>query len=552
MADLGWPASYDDEGNPVDMLADPMPAEPRTELGYARRLIHVYGDRLRYVPAWRRWLIWDGTRWAHDSTGQAARWMKSVARRLTADALAIEDKDDRAKALSAAKRGESSHAIAGALILASTEAEVAVSPDDLNADPYLLNCANGTVDLRTLELREHDPADLLTKVTRAAWHPDAASEEWDAFLARVQPDQELRGYLGRLTGHSLEGRVSEHVFPVHYGAGANGRSTFFEAACHALGDYAGPADPDLLTARTYSAHPTGTADLFGLRLAMLHETDEGRRLAEATLKRLTGGDRIKARGMRQDFWSFTPSHTFAMVTNHRPVIRGTDDGIWRRVRLVAWEVQIPAGERDGELGDRLRLSADAVLAFLAGGYTDWREHGLGDPEQVIKATDAWRGESDALGRFITERCLTGPNFYVRSSDLFAAWCKWCEAEREEHGTQTAFSLELERRGYRKHHTEVGTVWDAIALAAEDDAEADPDRSDSPAAYAPTRVKGEPVDPSDLSAATGDPPVTSAVTQVTEVTDPPGPKALCPVCDEPMDPALAAAGITEHADCEYPF
>ena len=515
MADLGWPASYDDDGNPVDMLADPLPDEPRTELGYARRLVHVFGGRLRYVPAWRRWLTWDDTRWAHDSTGQAARWMKAVARRLTADAMAIEDPLKRAAALSAARRGESSHAIAGALTLASTEAELAVSPDDLDADPYLLNCANGTLDLRTMTLRDHDPADLLTKVTRAAWHPDAASEEWDAFLARVQPDEEMRGYLARLTGHGLEGRVTEHLLQVHYGAGANGKSTFTETVVFTLGDYAAPADPDLLTARTFDAHPTGVADLFGLRLATLHETDRGRRLAEATVKRLTGGDRIKARGMRQDFWSFTPSHTFVMLTNHRPLISGTDDGIWRRIRLVPWDVQIPDEEKDGGLGDRLQLGADAVLRFLAEGYADWRDHGLADPEQVAKATAAWRGESDALGRFIADRCLAGPYFYARSGELFAAWCEWCQAGNEEPGTQTAFSLELARLGYGKRRTETGAVWDGIALAAA------PDGSGGSTASPSTRVGGKPYKPPDPSARQPGPPLTRAVAQVAEVAEPPG-------------------------------
>ena len=470
--------------------ADPLPDEPKTELGYARRLIKVYGDRLRYVPAWRRWLLWDGTRWAHDSTGQAARWMKATARRITADALAIEDKDARAAALSAARRGESSHAIAGALTLASTEEELAVGPDQLDADPFLLNCANGTLDLRTLERHDHDPADLLTKVTRAAWRPDAPGGQWAAFLAAVQPDTDMRGYLARLGGLALEGRVTEHLLAIFYGAGANGKTTYCEAVTWALGDYAGPADPDLLTARTYAAHPTGTADLFGVRLALLYETDRGRELAEATVKRLTGGDRIKARRMREDFWSFTPSHTFVMLTNHRPVIRGTDDGIWRRVRLIPWEVQIAAEEQDAELGDRLRLEADAVLAFLAAGYADWRGHGLGDPDQVVKATDAWRGESDALGRFL-EQCVRVPGVSARSGQLFTAWREWCEAEHEDPGTQTAFSLELERRGYRKHKTGGIILWGGIAIPSKEEEEGG---SGGSTASPPAHAGRQPVDP----------------------------------------------------------
>jgi putative DNA primase/helicase len=157
-----------------------------------------------------------------------------------------------------------------------------------------------------------------------------------------------------------------------------------------------------------------------------------------------------------------------MLTNHRPVIGGTDDGIWRRVRLVPWPVRIPAEEQDGELGDRLQLEADAVLRFLVDGYARWRGAGLADPEQVVKATDDWRGESDALGRFIDQRCLTGPHYHARSAELFAAWCGWCKAEGEDHGTQTAFSAALTKLGYGKRVTRVGKVWDGLGLAGTDE------------------------------------------------------------------------------------
>lgn len=447
---------------------DPLPDEPKTELGYARRFIHVYGDRVRYVPTWKRWLLWDGRHWAYDETGQANRWMKVIARRITTDAYAIVDKDQRRAAVNAARRGESSAGVSGALTLASTEAEVAVTPDDIDADPFLINCTNGTLDLRTGELRGHDPADLLTKITGAAYRPDAVGGEFAKFLERIQPDKGMRQFVRRLLGHTLEGRQVVHVLPIFHGQGANGKGTLTNAVLTALGDYAAPADPELLTARTFDAHPTGVADLFGLRLAVLHEGDAGRRLAEGTVKRLTGGDRIKARRMREDFWWFDPSHTFVMLTNHKPIIAGTDEGIWRRLRLIPFDVVIPESERDEGLQDRLALEADAVLAWLVAGYQDWHQHGLDEPEQVRTATDAYKNESDMVGRFLGERCLLAKGYHTRSSDLFNDWSRWCASEGEEAGTNKAFTTELQNRGFDTKRTNVGAVVQGIGLAAEGD------------------------------------------------------------------------------------
>ena len=279
-----------------------------------------------------------------------------------------------------AKRGESSSAIAGALTLASTEAAIVVDHADLDGDPFLLNCRNGTLDLRTGELRGHDPADLLTKIAGADYRPDADGPEFTRFLADIQPSADMRHYLSRLLGHTLEGRQVEHVLPILVGTGANGKSTLLDVVNLALGDYGGEAAPGLLTAKTFDAHPTEIADLFGLRLAVLQETDSGRRLAEGTVKRLTGGDRIKARRMRENFWEFAPSHSFVLATNHKPIVAGTDEGIWRRLRVVPFDVVIPKPDRDLQLPARLALEADAVLAWLVDGYRQWHANGLDEPD----------------------------------------------------------------------------------------------------------------------------------------------------------------------------
>ncbi len=369
-----------------------------------------------------------------------------------------------------ARRGESSAGISGALTLASTEDTIVITPDQLDADPLLLNCPNGVLDLRTGQLSPHDPVLLLTKMTGAPYSPQAQGQTFAKFLERVQPDPAMRAFLARLLGHALEGRVVSHILPIFHGEGGNGKGTLINhAVLPALGDYADAADAGLLTARTFDAHPTGVADLCGLRLAVLHETDAGRHLAEGTVKRLTGGDRLKARRMREDFWSFDPSHTFVMLTNHKPIVAGTDEGIWRRLRLVPWDVVIPDQERDEQLGARLASELDAVLAWLVGGYRDWQANGLDEPEQVTTATAAYRQDSDALRRFIDQRCLTGPHFHVGSTELFTAWSKWCADEGEDPGTQTAFATALQNCGFDKRKSHGTMRWTGIGMAAEDDA-----------------------------------------------------------------------------------
>lgn len=468
LADAGIPPGKPRGGRslppPGTPATDPMPDEPWTQLGYAHRLVEVYGDRLRYVPAWKRWLTWDGRRWAHDETGHAHRLAKLTARNQTDYVLYSDDAAIRKEFFPIAEKGESNAFVNGVLALTATDSRVAVRHDDLDANPFLLNCANGTIDLRTGQMHRHDPADRLTKITGAPCDPGASGEAFTAFMERVQPDPGMRSFLARLLGHALEGRVTEHILPIFYGAGANGKSTLAEAVAAALGDYAGAADPGLLTARTFDAHPTGVADLCGLRLARIDEGDKGRHLGEGTVKRLTGGDMLKARRMREDFWSFRPSHTFLMLSNWKPVISGTDEGIWRRIRLVPWDVVIPPEERDLGFGDRLTAELGHILAWLVAGYADWKAHGMGEPEAVTAATSEYRGESDPLARFIAERCMrTGE---VKSGDLYAEFCKWCAQEGEEAGSSVAFSHALEKKGFDKYRANAGMFWKGLSLYAE--------------------------------------------------------------------------------------
>jgi putative DNA primase/helicase len=447
-------------GPDVSDLPDAEPDFGSTEadLANARRLAAQFGDQLRYVVPWKKWLCWDSTRWAPDDTGQAVRYAKQVADELPGTLKG-----------GGPSRTQTAAGINAMLSLAGTEPGIALTPKSLDADPYLLNVGNGTVDLHTGQLRAHDPADLITKICGASYHKDATAPGFTEFMETVQSDPVMRDFLARLFGHALIGKVVEHVLAVCYGAGANGKTTLVEAVTKTFGDYARPVDPGLLIDRG-EVHPTSTAALFGLRLAVTHETDAGRRLAEGTVKRLTGGDKITARRMREDFWDFDPSHTIVMHTNHKPTVAGTDEGIWRRLRMIPFDVVIPEEQRDGKLPERLALEVDGILTWLINGHRQWQDHGLAEPTKVTAATEAFRGESDMLGLFISERCMLGAYATVQSSELFAAWCEWCKRENFDAGTQTAFSRELTNRGFEKSRTRASKVWHGIDLYATDEHE----------------------------------------------------------------------------------
>jgi len=426
----------------------------------AYRLANSHKDELLHVHG-IEWLSWDGTRWSADDPGAPKRAVLDVLRTALADSL--DDKELRADV----RKCESAAGVGGVLDLAAALVEFAVTVADLDADPYLLNVANGTLDLRTRELHPHSPADRITKVTRAAYVPDAPTATWGTFLTQVLPDTEVRQFLQRLAGVGLLGLVVEHVLPILTGSGANGKGTFYKAVGHALGDYASTVEPDLFLHRQ-GAHPTGEMDLLGIRWCVVSETEKDRRLAEATMKRLTGGDTIRARRMRQDFIEFTPSHTAVMVTNHLPKVSGDDPAIWRRLRVVPFDVVIPEDHRDKHLDEQLQLDADAVLAWAVTGYLDYAERGeLAEPGSVLAATDNYQKASDAVARFLDDRCIRNPNMFAETAALFRDWSTWAMDDGAEPLSLRAFGEALDSHGFPVSKSNGRRVRRGIGLYAED-------------------------------------------------------------------------------------
>lgn len=434
----------------------------RGQMRMAYRLEDAWRSKLLYVNR-LGWLVWDGKRWAPDEKGAAQNAVAAVLRAALSESLG-GDLELRADV----RKCESAGGVAGVLALASSLPLLRASVDELDADPYLLNCANGTLDLRTGKLRPHDPADRITRVTRGAYDPSAEATVWEQFLARVLPDAKVRAYLQQVMGQSAYGRVREHLFPVLTGTGANGKGTAYGAIVNAMGDYATVINPELLMTGGREGAGPEMMSLLGARLVVGSETGDGRQLDAALMKRLTGGDPITARRLYQEPVTWMPSHQLVYVTNHLPRVKGNDPALWRRLRVIPFGVVVPEGERDQTLPERLELAADAILTWLVNGWFAYDEKGcLTDPESVRRATDEYQTESDALKRFIQAECVTGPHLHATTRELHSAWSVWAAADGADALSERAFAKELDRLGYEARKTRIGASRAGISLRAEE-------------------------------------------------------------------------------------
>jgi putative DNA primase/helicase len=459
------PGPPPDAPGPAPALTRPEPdGYPLTDVGNAERLLDRYGERLRYSPLWHRWLVYDGARWVPDAAECRVRACATdTVRQMARDALGLLDTDPAgARALFVhAARCEAAGRLAAMVTVAQSFSQVWVTPDELDADPWLLNCRNGTVDLRTGRLRPHRPADLLTKMAPVDYDPGAACPRWEQFIAEVTcNDPELAEYIQRAIGHSLTGDVSEQAVYFPYGRGSNGKSTLLNTVKAAAGEYAMQAKDDLLLVKRGESHPTELADLYRRRLVVSTEVEDGRRLAEALVKQLTGGERVRARRMREDFWEFDPTHKVWVAANHKPEIRGTDFAIWRRIRLIPFDAtfydrpeDVPAGQpprlKDPALADTLRAELPGVLAWAVRGCVAWRQDGITVPGRVHQATAQYREEMDVLAAFLEERCEVLPHAAAPASALYQAYDAWCGTSGEKAESQRKFGDRLSERGYAK-------------------------------------------------------------------------------------------------------
>jgi putative DNA primase/helicase len=409
--------------------------EDALALAFTRR----YHRDWRYVAAWGRWLVWDGQRWRNEDTLAATDLIRSVCRQT---ALRADDRKVAAKLAS-------SSTVGGVERLARADRRHAATTEEWDADPWLLNTPSGVVDLKTGRTRANDRADRMTKITTAT--PRGECPQWRAFLQDVTGgDQNLLDYLQRMVGYALTGSTREHALFFLYGTGANGKSVFVNTLADILGDYATNAPMDTFMETRTDRHPTDMAGLRGARFVAAIETEQGRRWAESKVKNLTGGDKIAARFMRQDFFEFFPQFKLFVAGNHKPAIRNIDEAMKRRLHLIPFTITVPPEKRDKHLQQKLLAERDGILAWALEGCLAWQRLGrLDPPQQVLDATDEYFEEEDAIGEFLDEDCQQSAVAREAISAIYQRWRERAERRGEYVGTSRWLTQQLINRGFAR-------------------------------------------------------------------------------------------------------
>lgn len=437
-----------------------------TDVGNAERLVSIHGRDLHYCHPWNKWLIWDKTRFQIDNRGQITLRAIDTVATIHGEILHAVDRNEADEIARWAKSSESKGKLDAMVSIARSQPGVPKMPDELDADPYSLNVLNGTLDLRDGTIRPHDRRDLFTKAAPVEFDPDATCPSWLAFLDRIMAgNARLIRFLQRAIGYSLTGLTTERCLFILWGSGANGKSTLLETIRTLTGDYAVTTPTDtLMVRRTETSASNDLATLKGARFVSASEAEEGRRLAESRIKNLTGGDEITARFLYGEFFQFKPEFKIWLATNHKPIIRGSDEGIWDRIKLIPFEVRIPPEERDATLRFTLDAERAGILTWAVRGCLEWQRDGLGAPVEVEAARSEYRSEMDILGAFIGDCCEIGEYYREPASSLYRDYAKWCEDNGERPITQRSLGLQLAERGFESIKATGGQrMWTGIRL-----------------------------------------------------------------------------------------
>lgn len=435
-----------------------------TDMGNAQRLVRLYGENIKYCFVWKKWLVWDHKKWTSDDLGIVAQYAERTAKSIFQEAASAQSLEDSTALAKWGIKSQDNQRIKALLERARNQETIPVLPEQFDSDPWLLNCLNGTIDLRTGKLHYHKKIDLLTKSTTTEYIPDATCPIWLSFLNRIMDNnQNLVGFLQRAIGYSLTGNTMEKALFFLYGAkGDNGKSTFLETITHLMGSYALAKFP--ITAliddpKANSNSSANVAQLAGVRFVSCSEIGKNKKLNEELVKDLTGGiDTISAKRLYENPFTFRPTHKLFIYGNDKPLASATDNAIWKRIKLIPFVVSIPEAEQDKQLPEKLLSELPGILAWAVEGCLEWQRNGIGVPNEVKDAVNNYRSEMDALGGFLEDCCMISVDSKCSAKSLMEAYEKWCEQNGEKVYSQKFFGSQLTAKGLERYKGTGGYYW----------------------------------------------------------------------------------------------
>lgn len=456
--------------SPVTQInqATPRKSYHYTHDGLAMRLVDTYGDTIRFVKKWKRWLVWTGKRWEDDEGGElillVKRCIKDIFTEASSLLLSDEDTDrERGKKLAGfAMACENASFIISAIKLAAPH--VMIDPNELDSDQWILNCMNGILDLKTGQLMPHDRTRYCTKIASVAFDPEAQAPTWLTFLDWFTCQRaDMVAWLQRAVGYTLTGSTAEQSMLLLYGNGGNGKNTLVDILLDLLGDY-GTQTPTktLMKRENDNSINNDVARLHGMRLVAASESDDGERLNEGLVKSMTGDRFMTARFLHAEFFTFTPRFKIWFSTNNRPIIRDTGESMARRLRMVPCDAAITT--KDGNLPAKLQAELPGILAWAVRGCQEWLKQGLETPETVKSATADYLEEMDTFSHFIGDCCIQGAQYIATGKQLWNAYQGWCDANNERPMQSRSFGLQLGKRGFKKEHSRNGVIWQGLGVS----------------------------------------------------------------------------------------
>jgi putative DNA primase/helicase len=442
------------------------------DYGNGQRLVDTYKDNIRFCNEWKSWMIYNGYRWIEDTYGALERMSKTIIEQIRDEALKEEDEKKQKVLLGAVSKTGNMRGIKGMIESASSEKVVRISSDTFDQNKYLLNFKNGTYDLNENKFKSNKADDYMTKLVVGAYDPNASCPRWEQFISEVMGENKnLIEFVQRAIGYSLTGSTKEQKMFICYGAGSNGKSLMMEILRNILNDYSRNIAAESLMIKDNKSGASGDiARLKGARFVTAKENKEGRKLDEALIKEATGADTITARYLYKNEFEFIPEFKLWLATNHKPEITGQDDGIWRRLVLIPFNVQFTDdnGNKDPDLLDKLKTEIPGIINWCINGCAMWMQEGLKEPNEVIAAVEEYRSESDSLQQFIDECLVINPNACITNKDLTDLYNRWSGSNI----TTTKFSLMFKDRAKRIKVTQTrknyGTFWQGIGKSVRED------------------------------------------------------------------------------------